>query len=127
MTVETYVEAVHRFARYAESQGDHRCRRRFPTLIRGWLAAMTDAGNSDGTRFNRFNGLKGFLKWAVADGQPRSNPIDRIAPSKPEQKAVPVVTDDHVQALLRVCLGPRPEVTLGPSRPLPGRRRLRYA
>jgi site-specific recombinase XerD len=81
MTVETYVEAVHRFARYAESQGDHRCRRRFPTLIRGWLAAMTDAGNSDGTRFNRFNGLKGFLKWAVADGQPRSNPIDRIAPS----------------------------------------------
>jgi hypothetical protein len=72
MTVETYVEAVHRFARYAESQGDHRCRRRFPTLIRGWLAAMTDAGNSDGTRFNRFNGLKGVpqvggRRWTAAE------------------------------------------------------------
>lgn len=104
-TVETYVEAVRRFARYAESEGVTAVADVSPTLIRGWLAAMTDAGNSDGTRFNRFNGLKAFLKWAVADGQLRKNPIDGIAPPKPEQKPVPVLSDDQIRALLRVCQG----------------------
>ncbi|HEX6127625.1 MAG TPA: tyrosine-type recombinase/integrase, partial [Candidatus Limnocylindria bacterium] len=70
-----------------------------------WLAALAAAGNSEGTRSNRFNGLKAFLKWAVADGQLVDNPIAGIAPPKPEVKPVAVLTDDQVKSLLRACRG----------------------
>lgn len=104
-TVETYLESVQGFARYAEGQGVTAVADVSPILIRGWLAAMADAGNSDGTRFNRYNGLKAFLKWAVSDGQLAANPIDGIAPPKPEAKPVAVLAEDQIKSLLRVCRG----------------------
>ena len=35
---------------------------------------MLDAGNSDGTRFNRYNGLKAFSGWAAMGDHGRNLP-----------------------------------------------------
>lgn len=67
-TVETYVDAVSLFARFAESRGVSAVAEVDADLIREWLLALQDAGNSDGTRFNRYNGLNAF-----SDGQPLSS------------------------------------------------------
>lgn len=104
-TVETYTQSVAGFARFAATQGVTAVADVSPAVIRDWMAAMAEAGNSDGTRFNRYNGLKAFLKWAVADGQLPDNPIAGIAPPKPEVKPVAVLTEEQVKSLLRVCRG----------------------
>ena len=102
-TVETDVESVNGFGRFAATQGVIAVADVSPVLIRDWLAAMSDAGNSDGTRFNRYNGLKAFLKWAVADGQLPTHPMDGIAPPRPETKPVTVLTEDQIKG---VCMVP---------------------
>lgn len=104
-TVETYLESVNGLARFAEGQGVTAVRDVSPALLRNWLAALAANGNSDGTRFNRYNGVKAFLKWAVADGQLASNPLEGIAPPRPEAKPVAVLTEEQIKDLLRVCRG----------------------
>ncbi|MDQ6682206.1 MAG: site-specific integrase, partial [Chloroflexota bacterium] len=104
-TVETYAAAVGRFADFAGQHGVEQVSDVSPTLIRDWLAALRDAGNSEGTRFNRYNGLKAFLRWAVADGQLKANPMAAIPSPKPESKPVPVLSSEQLSALLKACRG----------------------
>jgi site-specific recombinase XerD len=104
-TVETYVESVERFASFAETQGVTTVAAVDARLVRAWLVAMASAGNSDGTRFNRFNGLKAFLRWAVHDGQLERHPMEGIPPPKPMPKPVPLLSDAQLRALLKACSG----------------------
>jgi integrase/recombinase XerD len=106
-TVETYGESVERFAVFAESQGATTVAEISPTPVRAWLVAMADAGNSDGTRFNRYNGLKAFLRWAVRDGQLDGNPMESIPPPKPMPKPVPVLSEAQLKVLIRAATSRR--------------------
>lgn len=50
---------------------------------------MAEAGNSDGTRFNRYDGLKAFLRWAVAEGLLAANPRTTIPAPRPRPRRCP--------------------------------------
>lgn len=104
-TVETYLAAVDLFARFAEQHQVESVADVDADLIRDWLLAMKAAGNSDGTRFNRYNGVKAFLRWATAEGLLEANPMDRIPAPKPQPKPVPVISDDQLRRLLAACRG----------------------
>lgn len=104
-TVETYLEAVERFARFADEHQSPTVDAIDAGLVRDWLLAMKAAGNSDGTRFNRYNGLKAFLRWATAEGLLEANPMDRVSPPRPQAKPVAVLTDEQLRELLKVCRG----------------------
>ncbi|MGH2488514.1 MAG: tyrosine-type recombinase/integrase, partial [Candidatus Limnocylindria bacterium] len=104
-TVETYTEAVSLFARFAESRGVTTVAGVDANLVREWLLALQDAGNSDGTRFNRYNGLNAFLKWATTEGLAAANPMATIPSPKPQPQPVPVLTHEQLEALLRACRG----------------------
>lgn len=104
-TIETYTEAVNLFARFADGQGVTAVRDIDAGLIREWLLALEDAGNSDGTRFNRYNGLKAFLRWATAEKLIAENPIVGVASPKPEAQPVPVLSEAQLTALLKAARG----------------------
>src|SRR6266487_7145691 len=100
-TIETYLAAVEHFATFAEGQGSPAVADIDVQLVRSWILAMLDAGNSDGTRFNRYNGLKAFLKWAVIERLLAANPMGTIPPPKPQAKPVAVLTTAQLEALLK--------------------------
>ncbi len=104
-TVETYLEALARFTRFAEGRGVASVAAVDTDLVRDWLIALAEAGNSDGTRFNRYNGLKAFCRWALGEGLLAANPLATIPAPRPQAKPVPVLTPDQLRALLRACRG----------------------
>lgn len=104
-TIETYLSATMQFATFAERQGSPAVADIDTALVRSWLLSMLDAGNSDGTRFNRYNGLKAFLKWAVEELLLPDNPMAPIPAPKPQAKPVAVLTHDQLDALLKACRG----------------------
>jgi len=104
-TVETYTEAVRLFARFAHGRGTTAVNDIDARLIREWLLALQEAGNSDGTRFNRYNGLSAFLRWASEEGLLADNPMAAIRPPKPQPRPVPVIRRDQLETLLKACRG----------------------
>lgn len=104
-TVETYLEAVSRFAAFAEAHSVTGVEAIDASLVRDWLIAMAEAGNSEGTRFNRYNGLKAFLRWAMSERLLTESPMAAIPAPRPQAKPVPVLSPDQLKALLRACRG----------------------
>jgi site-specific recombinase XerD len=104
-TVDTYLNASTTFATYAETQDVTTLADVDAALIRSWLRSQRQAGRSDGTLFNRYNGLKAFLKWAVADQRIADNPISAVPSPKPGDKPIPVLTEHQITALLADARG----------------------
>ena len=104
-TVQTYTEAAERFARFLKDAG-------LPSDVeliekRHVEAFMVDLldHHKPSTAANRFRGLQQFFKWLVVEGEiPRSPMAGMSVPKIPEQPP-PILTDDELRALLRVCSG----------------------
>ena len=76
-----------------------------PNVIRTWLTELV-ATRSAATARTRWNGLRSFFKWCVAEGELDVDPMTNIAGPTVEEKVVDLLTDDQVRDLLRACQGP---------------------
>lgn len=104
-TVKTYGTAVRQFAAFLDERG---MPAEAVNIRREHVEAFLEhllATRSASTAKTRHGGLAVFFNWLVEDGELPESPMAKVrAPAVPEQP-VPVLTDDQVRALLRVCEG----------------------
>lgn len=72
--------------------------------IREWLAQLTER-NELSTVATRYRGLHRFCGWLVAEGELADNPMGGLSKPTAPAKPVPVLTDEHLAALLKACSG----------------------
>jgi site-specific recombinase XerD len=72
--------------------------------IRSWLAHLGDDREASTVRA-RFAGLRRFCGWLVIEGEIDTHPMTGLTPPEPAAKPVPVLQDDELVALLKVCSG----------------------
>lgn len=74
------------------------------TFIRGYLAAEADRVGA-GTVAVRFQGLRRFTRWLVAEGELKDYPMEGMEPPEIPEKPVPVLEDRELMALIKACAG----------------------
>jgi site-specific recombinase XerD len=104
-TRRLYGQAITFFSRWLETQG------REATLdelnraaIREWLAVLSET-HEPGTVKVRYRGLYRFCSWLVNEDELAANPMAKLSPPTLTMKPVPVISDDELTALLKVCNG----------------------
>jgi integrase len=73
--------------------------------VESWLAAMTEAGRSPGTRRIRLKSIGLWFKWLSGELESKVTaiPTAGVAMPKPQLKPVPIVRDEEIAALLSTC------------------------
>lgn len=104
-TIETYTEASRLYSRFAAAEGVDFLQDVTTASIRAWLTSLRDAGRTEATLFNRYSGLRAFLKWAVTEQLLETSPMDGIPRPDPEAPMVPLLRPDQLGAMLRACEG----------------------
>jgi len=104
-TVVIYGQSVTYFSRWLETQGrtaelDELNR----PAIREWLAQLADV-NEPSTVKTRYRGLFRFCGWLVDEDEIETHPMKTLSPPQPKSKPVPVITDEELAALMKVCAG----------------------
>lgn len=104
-TISTYTEALGLFHKWAESRNSGT-----PDLaditaadIKGWLISLREAGRTQSTIYNRYNGLRAFCRWAVEEGLMKASPIESVAAPKVEARPIPFLSLAQLQAIIRTC------------------------
>lgn len=69
-----------------------------------WVAAMLDQGLSDATASVRYRAVQQFWQWAEEEEE-IGNPMDKMRPPTVTEKTIPILSDDELRALLKVCEG----------------------
>jgi integrase len=102
-TVRLYLIGVRGFLRWCDQQG------RPATLDRATvgahISALLKAGAEGATAKARYQALRRFAEWLVAEGELVGNPLDGLKPPRVDVKVVPVLDDSQVRALIRACEG----------------------
>ncbi|OLM17913.1 Phage integrase [Pseudonocardia sp. Ae707_Ps1] len=75
------------------------------SAIRGWLESLIEAGREPSTVRTRFKGLHRFCGWLVAEGDLSEHPMTGMEPPTAQQKPVPVLSDQELDKLVKVCRG----------------------
>ncbi|MEX1194408.1 MAG: tyrosine-type recombinase/integrase [Dehalococcoidia bacterium] len=105
-TVQTYEEAVRRFADFLAERGmpqDVRAIRR--EHIEAFIEHLLDTQKAT-TAANRFRSLQAFWRYATVDGEiVKESPMARMLPPKIPVQEVPVLRDDELGRLLAACDG----------------------
>ena len=104
-TVEAYTDAVRLLATHCEAHGHpilagELRRGHIQDFIADQLARWKPT-----TAHNRYRGLHAFFKWAVAEGDLRSSPMDGMRPPQLPEQPVGVVRAEHLTRLLKTCEG----------------------
>jgi site-specific recombinase XerD len=104
-TLATYSLAVGQLYRYLSASGMPTSAN---TIAREHLEAfLVDVRErtSASTAATRFRGLQQFFRWLHEEGEIERNPMERMRPPKVEERPVPVVSEDDLRSLFRVCQG----------------------
>ena len=72
--------------------------------IESFLVAVRER-TSASTAATRYRGLQQLFKWLQDEGEIPRNPMDRMRPPKLEERPVPVISDDDLKAVFKVCAG----------------------
>jgi integrase/recombinase XerC len=104
-TTEAYTDAVRLLAAYCQAYGHpvfagELRREHVQAFIADQLARWKPA-----TAHNRYRGLHAFFKWAVAEGDLQSSPMDGMRPPRLTEQPVDVVRAEQLTRLLRSCEG----------------------
>ena len=70
--------------------------------IEGFLAHFLDT-RASATARQRYASLAQFFKWASAEDEIPTDPMEKIDPPKVVEQPVPVLTADDIRSLLKVC------------------------
>lgn len=104
-TVEGYLETLELFDRWLETEGrSHRLKDVSPDEIRQWLTVL-HATYKPSTVQTRYKGLRVFFGWLVAEGTISSSPLANIKPPNVPDVPVPILTEEELRALVKVCEG----------------------
>jgi len=104
-TIEAYTDAVRLLATYCQAHGhpllaDELQREHLQDFIADQLGRWKPA-----TAHNRYRGLHAFFKWAVAEGDLETNPMEGMRPPQLPEQPIEVVGPEHLARLLRTCEG----------------------
>jgi site-specific recombinase XerD len=72
--------------------------------VREWLAQLAERHELSTVR-TRYKGLHRFCSWLVDEGEIAANPLTGLDPPVAQAKPVPVLSDEDLAKLLRVCAG----------------------
>jgi integrase/recombinase XerD len=102
-TRKIYLSSIRRYLAWCADNG-------YPAQIdRGqvsaWIAHILDSGAQASTAAARLAGVRQFSKWLAAEGEIDSDPLLRLNAPKADTPITPVLTDDELRALIKVCEG----------------------
>ena len=105
-TIEAYLEAANQLASFLDGRG-------MPLVVTAIHREHVEAFitellelRSPATANNRYRALQQFFKWLDAEGEISGSPMVQMNPPKLDEKEVPIVSDDDLRRLLKVCSGP---------------------
>jgi site-specific recombinase XerD len=104
-TITAYTDAAHRFARWAEANGQ-------PTTVEAverrhveaWIIDQLEA-HSPSTAAGRYRYLQQFWRWVVEEGERAGSPMEGMSPPTIPERPVPVYERDELRSLLKVTEG----------------------
>lgn len=105
-TIKTYLAALEELNRFLKRTG-------MPSLLAGirrehleaYLVSLREAGKRPATLSLAFRSLQPFFKWAVAEEEIPSSPMERMAaPIVPEEPPA-LLREDEIRRLLKACEG----------------------
>jgi site-specific recombinase XerC len=104
-TLETYREACSKFARFVldnrlPTQADELRREHVEAFIDDLLQRFKPS-----TAANRYRSLQQFFKWLTEEGEIPANPMLKMRPPTVPEPFTPVLSDESIRALLKVCSG----------------------
>jgi site-specific recombinase XerD len=105
-TVESYGESAAQFVAYLVEHG-------LPTRpdairrehVEGYLRDLTERERSAATVALRFRSLRVLFNWLVDEQELAESPMARVKAPTVALQPVPVLSADHVRAMLRACAG----------------------
>ena len=104
-TIVTYTESVTQFATWlAERDPDATPSTVTRTVIREWLDHLLNT-RSPATARHRYSALRQFFRWLVAEEELERSPMAEMSPPTVPDKAIRVLTEDDLRALLATCAG----------------------
>ncbi|MEU8055689.1 tyrosine-type recombinase/integrase [Microbispora bryophytorum] len=72
--------------------------------IASWLADLREKQAAT-TVLTRFRGMRRFTKWLIAEGEIDDDPMANLEKPSPSSKPVPLMVDEEISKLLKVCDG----------------------
>lgn len=103
-TIETYLKALTQFDAFLCDRGMPQAPEAISREhIEEYQQELFRRGHKAATVAQRHRSLKQFFKWLIEEGEISSSPMERMGVPLITEQPVPVITDDHVIALLRTC------------------------
>jgi integrase/recombinase XerC len=103
-TVKTYRDGVRAFLSWCEREDITPALDR-PTVAK-FTTALLDVGAEAATARSRQLAVRRFSAWLAAEGEIPADELAHMTPPKLDVKAVPVLSDKQLRALLAACKGP---------------------
>ncbi len=104
-TIKSYLQALDLFREFSVTAG-------YPTAVGMVIREQVEAFQADQlvrwkpkTAAIRYGALLQFFKWAVREGEVSDSPMAGMGPPSLPEVSVPVVSDDDLKKLLKVCSG----------------------
>jgi len=104
-TVKSYTDGVRLFLSWCDREQIEPALDR-PTVDK-WIADLLDGGAEPSTARSRQLAVRRFSAWLAAEGEIPADQLAHMSPPKLDVKAVPVLTDGQLKAMLAACKGPR--------------------
>lgn len=102
-TIKVYLDQAHAFLRWADRTAGTASLDKF--TIRRFLADESLSGLAGTTVRARHNGLRQLCAWLVGEGELEVNPLDGIRRPSVTVTPPPVLTEEHLRALVGACKG----------------------
>jgi site-specific recombinase XerD len=102
-SLDTYGTSIRQLGAFLADRGmptavEHITREHIEAWVESILARWTP-----GTASNRYRGVQRFFKWAEAEGLVKVSPMIRMKPPRIPEGPPPILSDEHVRAILRVA------------------------
>ena len=105
-TIDAYLETLQGFDRWLVAEGRSRQVAHIDRDdVRGWLAWLHEQGRRPSTVQTRYKGLRVFFAWLVDEGELNVSPMANVKPPAVPDEPVPVLTDDQLRRLFKICEG----------------------
>ena len=107
-TIDGYVDNLDLFDRWLRARGYSNALESTADEVREWMTGLIDRkGNParPSTVQTRYKGLRVFFTWAIGEGLVHSSPMANIKPPTLNQPEIPLLSDEQLAAILKVCEG----------------------
>jgi site-specific recombinase XerD len=102
-TQKIYLSSVRRYLQWcADNQLPVQIDRR---QVQQWIADILESGAQASTAQARLAGVRQFSKWLAAEGEIDADPLLKLNAPKGDIPITPVLTDEQLDALIKVCQG----------------------